>query len=227
MNRRCALGLCAVALITIPAFPSSSVAQGKSLKDQLVGTWIYVSSTGKREDGSAVPRPSAQGAVTYTADGRFHFITVRTEVPKYASGDPARPSPEEAMAVASGVVAYTGTYTVDESTKTAHLNIETSSVPNFVGAPNQRRIVTSITDEELKLTNPRTPAGVTLELVFKRRSDQLAMLSSASRRRRDVARYRSPVRAVKRKDHPAMRATAGGSRFTLAFSTLLCAYTLT
>ena len=48
------------------------------------------------------------------------------------------------------------------------LNIETSSVPNFVGAPNQRRIVTSITDEELKLTNPRTPAGVTLELVFKR-----------------------------------------------------------
>jgi hypothetical protein len=168
MNRRCVLGLCAIALVTIPAFPSSSVAQGKSLKDQLVGTWIYVSSTGKREDGSAVPRPSAQGAVTYTADGRFHFITVRTEVPKYASGDPARPSPEEAMAVASGVVAYTGTYRVDESTKTAHLNIETSSVPNFVGAPNQRRIVTSITDDELKLTNPRTPAGVTLELVFKR-----------------------------------------------------------
>ena len=32
----------------------------------------------------------------------------------------------------------------------------------------QRRIVTSITDEELKLTNPRTPAGATLELVFKR-----------------------------------------------------------
>ena len=71
------------------------------------------------------------------------------------------------MAIASGVVAYTGTYTLDESTKTAHLNIETSSVLNLVGAP-QRRIVTSITDEELKVTNPRTPAGLTLELVFKR-----------------------------------------------------------
>ena len=103
----------------------------------------------------------------YTADGRFHFITVRTGVPKYASGDPSRPSPEEAMAVASGVIAYTGTYTLDESMKTAHLNIETSSVPNFVGDPNQRRIVTSITDEELKITNPLRP-GVTLELVFKR-----------------------------------------------------------
>jgi hypothetical protein len=57
---------------------------------------------------------------------------------------------------------------VDESTKTVHPNVETSSFPNLVGAPNQRRIVTSITEEELKLTNPRTPAGITLELVFKR-----------------------------------------------------------
>ena len=168
MKRRYALALCAIALLSIPALPDTSIAQGKSLKEQLVGTWIYVSSTGKRDDGSAVDRPPAQGALTYTADGRFHFITVRTTVPKYASNDPSRPSPEEAMAVASGVVAYTGTYTLDESTKTAHLNIETSSIPNFVGAPNQRRIVTSITDEELKITNPRSTAGVTLELSFKR-----------------------------------------------------------
>ena len=54
MNRRCALDLGAIALVAIPAFPNSSLAQGKSLKDQLVGTWIYVSSTGKRDDGSLV-----------------------------------------------------------------------------------------------------------------------------------------------------------------------------
>ena len=168
MNRRSALALCATALITIPAFPNSSVAQVASVKDQLVGTWIYVSSTGKREDGSSVQRPSLQGAVTYTADGRFHFITTRTDVPKYASSDAARPSPDEAMAIASGVVAYTGTYTVDESTKTVHANVETSTFPNLVGASNQRRIITSITADELRFTNPRTPAGVTLEFVWKR-----------------------------------------------------------
>lgn len=168
MNRRCAVGLCAATLISVVAFPDGSIAQGRSLRDQLVGTWIYVSSTGTREDGSAVERPKLQGGVTYTADGRFHFITVRSDAPKYASGDSARPSPEEAMAIASGVVAYTGTYTVDESTKTVHVNIETSSFPNLVGTPNQRRIVTSISDEELKFTNPRTPAGITLELVFER-----------------------------------------------------------
>src|SRR5437667_4993662 len=85
------LGIFAITLVTIAAIPHSSVAQGASLKDQLVGTWIYVSSTAKRDDGSNVPRPSLQGAVTYTADGRFHFITTRTDAPKYASGDITRP----------------------------------------------------------------------------------------------------------------------------------------
>ena len=168
MNRRCALGFWALVLVTILAFPSSSLAQGKSLKDQLVGTWIYVSSTGKRDDGSTVPRPSLQGAVTYTSDGRFHFITARTDAPKLASSDPSRPTPEEAMAIASGSIAYTGTYTVDENTQTIHDNVETSTFPNLVGAPNQRRIITSITADEMKFTNPRTPAGVTLDFVWKR-----------------------------------------------------------
>jgi len=139
-----------------------------SLKDQLIGTWIYVSSTAKRDDGTNVPRPSLQGAVTYTADGRFHFITTRTDAPKYASNDSARPSADEAMAIASGSIAYTGTYTVDESTRTIHANIETATFPNLVGPPNQRRIVTSISADEMKFTNPRTPAGLTLEIVWKR-----------------------------------------------------------
>jgi hypothetical protein len=168
MNRRCILGLSAIALVTIVPFVNGVLAQGASLKDQLVGTWIYVSSTGKREDGGSVQRPSLQGAVTYNTDGRFHFITTRTDAPKYASNDTARPSPEEAMAVASGSIAYTGTYTVDEPTKTIHLNIEASTFPNLVGAPNQRRIITSITADEMTFMNPRTPSGVTLEFAWKR-----------------------------------------------------------
>jgi hypothetical protein len=169
MNRCCALGLCLVVLVTSAAVvTSSSYAQERSLRDQLVGTWVYVSSTGKREDGSDVQRPSLRGAATYTADGHFHFITTRTDTPKYASNDTGRPSPEEAMAVASGSIAYTGTYTVDETSKTIHANIETSTFANLVGAPNQRRIVTSISADEMRFVNPRTPSGVTLEFLWKR-----------------------------------------------------------
>jgi hypothetical protein len=57
---------------------------------------------------------------------------------------------------------------VDEGTKTINVNIEASTFPNLVGAPNQRRIVTSTTADEMKFTNPRTAAGLTLEIVWKR-----------------------------------------------------------
>jgi len=167
MNRRFVLGLCAVALISTPVLPNSGVAQGKSLKDQLVGTWIYVSSTAKRADGSSVPRPQLQGAVTYTADGHFHFITVPVDLPKIASGDRLKPTPEEAQAVATGVIAYTGTYTLDESTKTVHPTVVASTFPNMVGS-DQSRVITSVTADELRLTNPGGSGGLILELVFKR-----------------------------------------------------------
>ena len=68
----------------------------------------------------------------------------------------------------------TGTYTVDENTKTIHANIETSTFPNLVGAPNQRQIITSITADEMKFTNPRTPAGVTLDSCGSGRSNRPA-----------------------------------------------------
>jgi hypothetical protein len=168
MHRRRALVVCLIALVTVPALSGRSVAETPSLRDQLIGTWTYVSSTGKREDGSNVPRPNLRGSVTYTADGHFHFITTPVDAPNYTSGDPARPSQDEAMAIALRSIAYTGTYTVDESTRTILPTVEASTFPNLVGAPNQRRVVTAIGPDEMRFTNPRTPAGVTLEFVWKR-----------------------------------------------------------
>jgi hypothetical protein len=77
MKRGTTVYLSAIAVLALTLLPGAAVSQQKSLKDQLVGTWIYVSSTAKRDDGSNVPRPSLQGAVTYNADDRFHFILTR------------------------------------------------------------------------------------------------------------------------------------------------------
>ena len=174
-----------------------SAEEEKPLKDQIVGTWIYVSSTAKREDGTNVPRPSLRGAVTYTADGRFHFISTRTDLPKYASNDATKPSPEEAIAVASGVVAYAGTYTVDEKTKTILPVVEVATFPNLVGAPNQQRVVTSISATEMKFTNPRTSSGLTLEIVWKRA--QNSQYGSADEAREMLAKAVTALRADKAK----------------------------
>jgi hypothetical protein len=168
MNRRNTLCLFAVAALGLALLPGSAVSQQKSLKEQLVGTWIYVSSTATGPDGSKSERPNLKGAATYTSDGRSFFITTRTDIPKLASNNPSRPTPEEAMAVAAGSIAYFGTYSVNESDKVITLQIETSTFANLVGAPNQKRIITSLTADELRITNPRTPAGLTLEFVWKR-----------------------------------------------------------
>ncbi len=146
--------------LSICTFSIAGVAEAATLKEQLIDTWIYVSSAGKREDGSSLQRPSLQEAVIYTADGHFHFITTATDAAKYAS--------KRSLATAPRSIACIGTYTVDESTNSINLSIEASTFPNLVAAPNQRRIITSISADEMKFTNPRNPAGVTLEFVWKR-----------------------------------------------------------
>jgi hypothetical protein len=151
------------ALLTGDAF-----AQQKSLKEQLVGTWIYVSSTSARADGSKTDRPNLQGMVIYASDGHFAFVNVRTDLPRVAANDRERATPEEARAILAGSIAYYGTYSVNETDKVITPKVEGSTFANLVGGAEQKRFITSLTADELKFTNPRTPSGETLEFVWKR-----------------------------------------------------------
>jgi hypothetical protein len=144
-----------------------AVAQQKSLKEQLVGTWIYVSSTSTRADGSKTDRRDLKGIVIYTSDGHFAFVSARTDLPTLASPDRARATAEEARAVVAGSIAYYGTYSINEVDKVLTAKVEGSTFANLIGT-DQKRIITSLTADELKFTNPRTAAGVTLEFVWKR-----------------------------------------------------------
>lgn len=147
--------------------PGDALAQQKSLKEQLVGTWIYVSSISTRADGSKTDRPNLKGVVIYTSDGHFALVSVRDDLPKLANPDRARATAEEAQAVVAGSIAYYGTYSINEVDKVLTAKIEGSTYANLIGT-DQKRIITSLTADELKFTNPRTPAGVTLEIVWKR-----------------------------------------------------------
>ncbi len=157
-----------LALIMGGALPTGdAVAQQKSLKEQLVGTWIYVSSTSTRADGSKTDRPDLKDIVIYTSDGHFAFVSLRTDLPKLASPDRARATAEEARAVVAGSIAYYGTYSINEVDKVLTAKLEGSTFANQIGT-DQKRIITSLTADELKFTNARTAAGETLELVTKR-----------------------------------------------------------
>jgi len=62
------------------------------------------------------------------ADGHFSIMYARPDLPKIASNDPMKPTPEEANAITLGSVAYFGTYTVDEGSKTISFRIESSTI---------------------------------------------------------------------------------------------------
>ena len=146
---------------------SDAIAQEKSLKEQVIGTWIYVSSTTTRAGGSKTENPNLKAIVIYTSDGHFAFVSVRADLPKFANPDRALATADEAKAVVAGSIAYFGTYSINEADKVLTAKVEGSTYANLLGT-DQKRIITSLTADELQFTNPRTPAGVTLDFVWKR-----------------------------------------------------------
>jgi hypothetical protein len=145
-----------------------AVAQKKSLKEQLIGTWIYASSNVGRAESSKADRPNLKGMMIFTSDGHFAFVSMRSDLPKLAANQRARATAEEARAVVAGSIAYYGTYTVNESDKVINLKIEGSTFANMIGREEQKRIIASLTADELKLANPPTPSGEKIEFVWKR-----------------------------------------------------------
>ena len=47
------------------------------------------------------------------------------------------------------------------------VKLQASTYTNLVG-PEQKRVITVLTADELRFVNPRTPSGVTLHTVWKR-----------------------------------------------------------
>jgi hypothetical protein len=152
------------------ALPSgSAVSQTKSLKDQLVGTWNIVSWE-RTDPGSATVHTfgtNPKGVNVFGADGRFVVFYARADLPKLASNDRAKATPEEAKAIMLGSITYHGTYSVDEASKTITLNIESTTFPNQLGRPHKRTI-NSLTADELKYSNPTAMAGGQIQVTFKR-----------------------------------------------------------
>jgi len=99
-----------VGSIVALAMADSALAQQKSTKDQLVGTWLLTGVTAERADGSKGEPFGAdpKGIIIFTADGHFSLLQHRAELPKIAANDRAKPTAEEARTIVDGSIAYYG-----------------------------------------------------------------------------------------------------------------------
>ncbi|HEY5067721.1 MAG TPA: lipocalin-like domain-containing protein [Xanthobacteraceae bacterium] len=107
---------------------------------QIVGTWTLTSIRYRRLDGFMVEPfgPNAKGMLVF--DGT-HFATqvMAANLPKFASDNRMVGTQQEYEAISHGVVAYFGTYTVNEANRIVTLHIQRSSFPNWEGTDQQRK----------------------------------------------------------------------------------------
>ena len=168
MNRRSILGLSAVAAGLV-LLSNSVVAQQKSLKDQLVGSWTLVSTEitqtdgKKRQDLGANPR----GILILDAGGRYASVQGRPDRPKFKTSGNARldtPAAEFGEA-ARAFAANFGTWSIDEANKTLIRRFEAALVPNAEGTETKASV--SLTGDDLKLTGTDR-IGQRFEAVYRR-----------------------------------------------------------
>ena len=168
MNRRNILNLSVSTALGLALMSGSAVAQQKSLKEQLVGSWIFVGSTGKRPDGSPNWGANPKGLLIFEANGQYSNMLSRSDIPKYVSNNRLNGTADENKATVQGVIATYGTYTVNESDRSYVIQVEASSYPNWNGI-KQTRTVASVTADELKINNPApSTGGPATQLTYKR-----------------------------------------------------------
>lgn len=157
----------ALLFLGVGLLSGEAVSQDKTLQEQIVGTWTYVSVDIVRPDGSRVPLfgPNPHGLAMFDGTGRYMLLTARADLPKFASNNRAEGTPEDYKAVVQGSIAHFGRYTVNEADKTITFHIDTSSFPNWNGAEQKRPI--TLTGDELRWRTAASSGG-TAEVVLTR-----------------------------------------------------------
>lgn len=138
-----------------------------SLAEQIVGTWVLVSSHDIEADGTRTDTWGAEPLGTYVFDakGRFAQIVMRSDLPRVARREDTTDA--QAKAVVMGSLAMFGTYTVDESTQVVSVRFEACTFASFTGAEGTR-VVERISADELLFTNAGRAGGRRGESVWRR-----------------------------------------------------------
>ena len=118
----------------------SYAQSANSLRAQLVGTWRLVSASQRLADGTVRPDPQTGpkgvGYLIYTDTGHVFVVVNNPERSRWASVQ--APTEAELRNAFDGLVAYGGTFEVNEAERYVVHHIEVDRVPNSTGTDRKR-----------------------------------------------------------------------------------------
>src|SRR6267142_2258638 len=97
MNRRDVFSISAFTALGLVMVPGNALAQQKTLKEQIIGTWTIVSSDSTAPDGKKEQLfgPNPKGILVFDASGHTVQVIVRPDVPKFKIDNRLKGTPEE------------------------------------------------------------------------------------------------------------------------------------
>jgi hypothetical protein len=146
------------------------------LRDELVGTWELKSYNLRDGPYGQVVYPfgeDATGLLIYSADGYMSVQLMQANRPLFDRPDTDGGTAAQAAAAASGYLAYSGPFDVDESTGTLRHEATISLLPNWLDRPLLRR--STLQGNQLTLTGTSTAADggtIVASLVWTRASQR-------------------------------------------------------
>jgi Lipocalin-like domain len=169
MNRSSFFIFSTIATFALTVMPTGAVAQQKSLKEQLVGSWTPVSQEATAPNGTKEQPFGAnpKGVLILDASGRYSWALGRPDRPKFkATGDfRTQGTTEELASAVRGFAANYGTWSVNEADKTLIRLYEGALIPNAEGS--ELKAVISLSGDELKLVTT-SAVGVRTETAYRR-----------------------------------------------------------
>jgi hypothetical protein len=135
----------------------------ESATDQIVGAWELLQYTAIDSDG-AVSYPlgdDAKGIIIYTGTNYMSVQLMAGKRRSFWDDDMAHATSTEYRAAASGYLAYSGTYSVDEKLKLLNHHVKVSLFPNWIGKTLVRRFAF---DNNLLVLEPDKPILINQKL---------------------------------------------------------------
>jgi hypothetical protein len=139
------------------------------LPGAFAGFWTIVSVDKVNQDGSkGEPAfgPNPKGFLVFDSSSHYVLQIISAGLPKFSSNNRMRGTAEENKAVAQGMVAHFGKYSVNQADLTVTFHIERSSFPNLEGT--EQRLPFTITGDQLNFSLVTTQGGGSVGAVWER-----------------------------------------------------------